>query len=720
MPDLPASPASPSGDGWRHPAARPGAVADWLHGVLVPDPFRWLEDRNRPDTQRWCAAQDELWASVRAGLPDLACWCEQVRSYLDVNYSSAPVQRGAVRFAMCYPAGAVRPQLLAQLPGASPRDLLDGLPPDLARAADLQSWQPAPDGSRIALAISARGSEDASLYLMDVATGQLIDEPIPGCGHTSVAWLPGGRALYYARTGPVGSRQQQDGPGMTARRVYLRQLGSSLDADEIAFEDLTAPGAFYSLRIRQDGQWLVISGSDGSPAAGNDLWLADLGSAPAAVEFRHIQARNGSSSGVTFGPDQLLYILTNAGAANWRIMVADPRKAEPGYWRELVPADPVAVISDFAVLPGRDGRPGTLLVARSRDAISELTVHDLVTGQLLRAVRLPAAGTIGPLITRAGDTDRTWFSYTDCTTAPMVLEFRASTGSVTGLAAFGSDAAAAPVRHRDTGLSAETRRLRCTSADGTSIQIIVVRPAGAVGPLPTILGVYGGFGVSYPPSYSVSTMAWVRAGGSFVIANVRGGGERGEAWHALGRRHAKQNSVDDLLAAAAYLIEAGYTAAERLALWGVSHGGLLVAAAVTQRPDYFAAAVCTSPLCDMVRYEMYGRGAIWRSEFGSAGNADDFRHLIGYSPYHRVAGRTAYPAVLFTTAEQDDRVDAFHARKMCAALQSATTGVRPVVLRREHDVGHSGRSFGRTVALTSEALAFVAQHTGLARCAQPD
>lgn len=711
MPDLPAGPPV---DGWRHPSARRGGDTNRLHGVVVPDPYRWLEDRDRPDTQRWCTAQDELWADIRASLPDLAGWREQVSSYLDVNYSSAPIQRGAVRFAMCYPAGSQRPQLLAQLPGSSPRNLLEGLPPALARAGGLQSWQPSFEGDRVALAVSARGSEDASLYLMDVATGQLVDEPIPGCSHTSVAWLPGGHALYYARSDPVSGRLPPGGPGMAVRRVYRRRVGSPLAADELAFEDLTAPDAFYSLLVRQDGRWLVISGSDGSPAAGNDLWLADLGSADAAsLEFRHIQVRNGSSSGVTFGPDQLLYILTNAGAPNWRIVVADPRQAEPEHWRELVPADPAAVISDFAILTGQDDRSGTLLVARSRDAISELAVHDLVTGLPLRAVRLPALGTIGPLMVQAGDTDRAWFSYTDCTTAPTVLECRASTGSVTELAPVSRERAAALGQHRQAGSGAETHRLRCTSADGTSIQIIAVRPTDATGPLPTILGVYGGFGVSYPPSYSVSTMAWVRAGGSFVIANVRGGGERGEAWHAAGRRHGKQNSIDDLLAAAAYLIEAGYTAPEQLAIWGVSHGGLLVAAAVTQRPDYFAAAVCTSPLCDMVRYEMSGRGAIWRSEFGSAENSDDFHHLIGYSPYHHVTNRTAYPAVLFTTAEQDDRVDAFHARKMCAALQMATTGVRPIALRREHNVSHSGRSFGRTVALTSEALAFVAKYTGM-------
>jgi prolyl oligopeptidase len=411
----------------------------------------------------------------------------------------------------------------------------------------------------------------------------------------------------------------------------------------------------------------------------------------------------------------MIYILTNAGAPNWRIMVADPRRAEPQHWRELIPADHAAVISDFAILGDQDGMPGKLLVARSRDAIGELAVHDLKSGLRLRDVGVPAAGTIGPLVTHAGDSDRVWFSYANCTTKPMVLECQASTGSVTEPAAAGREAAGALTRHSHVGLPADTQRLSCTSVDGTSVQIIAVRPAGSAGPLPTILCVYGGFGVSYQPSYSASTMAWVHAGGSLVIANVRGGGERGEAWHAAGRRHGKQRSIEDVLAAAAYLIEAGYTSPERLAIWGSSHGGLLAAAAVTQQPDYFAAAVCTSPLCDMVRYEMSGRGAIWRSEFGSIENADDFHCLIRYSPYHNIADQTAYPAMLFTTSDQDDRVDALHARKMCAALQAATTAVRPIVLRREHNVGHSGRSFGRTVALTGEALAFLAQHTGMTR-----
>lgn len=713
MPDVRASSSAGS---WRYPPAHRGSDADRLHGVVVLDPYRWLEDRNRPDTRRWRAAQDELWASVRAELQDLAHWRKLVRTYLDVDYTSTPIERGGVQFAMRQSPGSARPQFLAQFPDASTRNLLDGLPPDLARAANLQSWQPSLEGGHIALALSVRGSEEASLYIMDVATGQLVDEPVPGCSHTSVAWLPGGHSLYYARSDPVGGSKREGAARTIVRRVYLRRVGSAPDADEVAFEDPAAPGAFYSVRVGPDGQWLVISGSDGSPATGNDLWLAALGSGDnAALEFRHIQTRNGSSSGVTFGPGQLLYILTNAHAPHWRIMVADPRQPEPEHWRELIPADPEAVISDFAILGGHDGTPGRLLVARSRDAISELAVHDLDSGLRLRDVRLPAVGTIGPLVTHAGDTDRVWFSFASCTTAPTVLECCASTGSVTEPAVAGRETAGAPNKRSRVGLAAETQRLWCTSADGTSVQVIVVRPADAVGPLPTILCVYGGFGVSYLPSYSTSTMAWVHAGGSLVIANVRGGGERGEAWHAAGRRHRKQRSIDDVLAAAAYLIESGYTSPERLAIWGSSHGGLLTAAAVTQRPDFFAAAVCTSPLCDMVRYEMSGRGAIWRSEFGSIEDADDFRHLIRYSPYHNIADRTTYPAMLFTTSDEDDRVDALHAHKMCAALQAATTTVRPVVLRQEHNVSHSGRSFGHTVALTSEALAFIAQHTYMTR-----
>ena len=275
-----------------------------------------------------------------------------------------------------------------------------------------------------------------------------------------------------------------------------------------------------------------------------------------------------------------------------------------------------------------------------------------------------------------------------------------------------------------------------TSADGTTVRMFVVSPADGRGSRPALLTGYGGFGIHPEPAYSPSALAWVGAGGVYALASLRGGGEEGEAWHRAGNRDHKQNVFDDFHAAAQALVDAGDTTADRLAILGGSNGGLLVGAALTQRPELYRAVVCSAPLLDMVRYERFSLGRTWNDEYGTADDPDELGWLLSYSPYHHVREGTAYPAVLFTVFDSDTRVDPLHARKMCAALQHATAGyeglskppggqargpgyqrpsptTRPVLLRRETDVGHGARSVSRSVALGVDQLSFLAAHTGL-------
>ena len=262
-----------------------------------------------------------------------------------------------------------------------------------------------------------------------------------------------------------------------------------------------------------------------------------------------------------------------------------------------------------------------------------------------------------------------------------------------------------------------TEQMTFTSKDGTAVRMLVVSPLEeADGPRPTILYGYGGFRISLTPGYSASTLAWVRAGGVYAVANLRGGLEEGEEWHEAGMLARKQNVFDDCAAAAEHLVATGVTTPERLAVMGGSNGGLLVGAMVTQRPDLFAAAVCSAPLLDMVRYERFGLGQLWNVEYGSADDPEQLGWLLGYSPYHNVREGTRYPATLFTVFDNDTRVDPLHARKLCALMQEATSAPledAPILLRRESEVGHSSRSVSRSVALSAEQLAFLAHHLGL-------
>jgi prolyl oligopeptidase len=343
-------------------------------------------------------------------------------------------------------------------------------------------------------------------------------------------------------------------------------------------------------------------------------------------------------------------------------------------------------------------------------------VHELATGDRLPsaagAVPLPGLGSVGGLISRPEGGHETWFSYTDHTTLPHVYRFDGRDGSVALFSSPPGVVADVP--------AVSARQVAFTSRDGTTVRMFVLTRADLVAvdasptqPRPTVLYGYGGFGVPLTPGYSASILAWVEAGGVYAIANLRGGAEEGEAWHRDGMLGNKQNVFDDFHAAAETLVAQGWTTPGQLAISGGSNGGLLVGAALTQRPELYAAVTCSAPLLDMVRYEKFGLGATWNVEYGSADDPEQLDWLLSYSPYHHVVEGVEYPAVLFTVFDGDTRVDPLHARKMCAALQHATSSGRPVLIRREKDVGHGARALSRSVDLSADTIAFTAYWTGL-------
>jgi prolyl oligopeptidase len=327
-------------------------------------------------------------------------------------------------------------------------------------------------------------------------------------------------------------------------------------------------------------------------------------------------------------------------------------------------------------------------------------MHDLTDGRELRRVALPGAGSVGAFSARPEPGHELWFSYTDFATPTQIFHLDARTGD-TNVWASSPDAP----RVKTTQESYE-------SSDAT-IRMFVVSPTGRPDrPRPAILTGYGGFGVSLLPRYSAQFAAWVEAGGIVVSAGLRGGGEEGEQWHRAGRGDLKQNAFDDFHAAADHLVAAGWTAPDLLGIMGSSNGGLLIGAAITQRPEAYAAAVCLSPLMDMARYHLSGLGPSWVSEYGSVADPDQAKALLAYSPYHHVSAGIEYPPILLSAADGDTRVPAGHARKMCAALQHASAGGQ-VLFRLDRGVGHGARTVTQTVALQSDCLAFLAARLGL-------
>jgi prolyl oligopeptidase len=691
-----------------YPRARRLDLTEDILGYQVSDPYRWLEDDSGGERVRWLAAQADLFGSYRAGVPGRDRLAAQVRELLSTGFAGTPAWRGERCFFTRRDPGNEHGVLVTQANGGPAEVLVDPMAIDPSGLTTLDAWQPDKEGRLLAYQLSEGGDEESLLRVIDVATGALVDGPIDRCRYSNVAWLPGGKAFYYTRRLPP--QVLPDGESQYHRRVYLHQVGTPADEDTLIFGTGRDKTDYYSVSVSRDGRWLAIGASRGT-APRNDLWLADLAeSDPASPELRVIQEGVDAQTGVRVGRDGRLYVFTDADAPRGRIAVTDPADPGPDSWRDLIRSDPEAVLRDYAILDGPELARPVLLAEWTRHALGEITVHDLATGERVGQVPLPGLGTVGGLSERPEGGHEAWFGYTDYTTSSLVLRFDARDSSVTTWATAPGCPAVPAVT---------ARQVTYQSKDGTAVRMLVLsgsnRDDGPAGPRPTILYGYGGFDISLTPAYSPNALAWVSAGGVYAVANLRGGSEEGEEWHRAGMLDRKQNVFDDFHAAAETLIRDGWTTPGQLAISGGSNGGLLVGAALTQRPELYAAAICSAPLLDMVRYERFGLGQTWNVEYGTASDAEQLGWLLSYSPYHHVADGTAYPAVLFTVFTNDTRVDPVHAYKMCAALQHATSSGpgRPVLLRAEGQVGHGARAVSRTAELAGDTLAFAARQTGL-------
>ncbi len=691
-----------------YPPARRLELTEDLFGHQVSDPYRWLEDGTSTERAGWLAAQAGLFGSYRDELPGRDRLASQVRELLGTGYVGTPAWRGERYFFTRREPGAEHGALCTRRPdgpGVTDEVLVDPMAIDPSGLTTLDAWQPDKEGRLLAYQLSEGGDEESLLRVIDVTGGTLVDGPIDRCRYSNVAWLPGGKAFYYTRRLPPEA--VPDGESQYHRRVYLHQIGTPADSDVLIFGEGREKTTYYSVSVSRDGRWLVISAARGT-APRNDLWIADLSECdPASPDLRVIQEGLDAQTGVRAGRDGRLYVFTDLDAPRGRIAVTDPADPGPAAWQDLIGQDPEAVLSGYAILDGAGLDRPVLLAGWTRHALSEISVHDLATGERVGQVPLPGLGTVGGISERPEGGHEGWFAYTDYTTSSVVLRFDARDASVTTWAS-------APGSVQVPAVTA--RQVTYRSKDGTLVRMLVVSADDAdvpAGPRPAILYGYGGFDISLTPAYSPNILTWVSAGGVYAVASLRGGNEEGEEWHRAGMLEGKQNVFDDFHAAARALVSDGWTTREQLAVSGGSNGGLLVGAALTQEPALYAAVICSAPLLDMVRYERFGLGQTWNVEYGTASDAEQLGWLLSYSPYHHVVPGTAYPAVLFTVFTNDTRVDPVHAYKMCAALQRATSSGRPVLLRAEGQVGHGARAVSRTAEMAADTLAFAARHTGL-------
>lgn len=696
-----------------YPLAERLNLIEHLHGRAVADPYRWLEDANDPRTEKWSAEQDLLTRSWLDAMPGREHLGTRLRELMRTGSVSTPTWRAGRAFFTRRGPEQDHPVVYLREQHGTERVLLDVSELDPSGRTTLDGWSPSLEGTRLAYQVSVGGNEHSLLHVVDVDSGELIEGPIDRCRYSPIGWLPGGEEFFYVRQlDPAGLPEDEK---LFHRRVWRHRVGADPATDVNVHGDGLDHTYYYGLTVSQDGRWLVVNGAPGTVRR-DSVWIADLHGTGELKPV--ISAEAGAQCSAFVARDGMLYVHTSLNASRFRICVADPERPTPEHWVELVGEEPDSVLDGLRWLNGR------LVVLRTRHAVSELHLHS-TTGDHLGQIPLPGTGSVhGMSVVDAAtphDDDALWVGWTDFVTPLSVYRFSLSSGETTL-------AEAAPGRIELPAVT--TQQISYASLDGTTVRMFVVSGLNATSagkrtsageqkpdlPRPTLLTGYGGFAIGRGPGYSATTLAWVEAGGVWVHVSLRGGDEEGEEWHHAGMRDRKQNVFDDFHSAAERLVRDGWTTPQQLAIMGGSNGGLLVGAALTQRPELYAAVVCSAPLLDMVRYEKFLLGRLWAEEYGSASVSDELGWLLSYSPYHRVRPDVEYPSVLFTVFESDSRVDPNHARKMCAALQHASTSdptKHPVLIRRETEVGHAGRSVSRTVALAVDQLTFLANATGM-------
>ena len=681
-----------------YPPTRAEATKDLLFGQEVPDPYRWLEPGEAPEVQSWMAAQDRLARAEIAALPGRDRLLARFRELYYVDSISAPYARGGRLFYSRTHADREKAVVYVREGEAGPeRPLLDPNTLSADGTVSLGVWVPSPDGKWLAYSLKANNSDESTLYLKAVTSGEVSPrDVIPGAKYAHPSWTPAGDGFFYTWLPTDPAIPVADRPGFS--EVRFHRLGTDPATDTLVRERTGDPTTFLAAELSHDGHWLFLYLHHGWTRT--DVWVRDERRpgqpfAPLAVGLdAHFSAE---AWGDRF------YLLTDLEAPRFRLFRVDPARRERENWRELVPTDPRAVLQSVAVVGGR------LALLWLDRAHSLLELRDLDGG----APRRPLLPGLGAVTAMTGEPDQptAYLAFNSFTTPTVIERLEVATGATSTWARV-----ALPIDPRPFTVE----QVVYPSKDGTPVSMFLVhrRDLRRDGKTPFLLVGYGGFNVSMLPSFTPGIYPWLEAGGGFALPNLRGGGEYGEDWHRAGMGPRKQNVFDDFLAAADHLIRQGYTAPDRLAIRGGSNGGLLVGAALTQEPAKFRAVACAVPLLDMVRYHRFGSGRTWTSEYGTADDEAGFRALYAYSPYHRLT-RRPYPAVLFLSADHDDRVDPLHARKMAAALQAATTSPAPVLLRVERNAGHGGADLIRqTVELSADTYAFLMREVGLVPAAR--
>jgi prolyl oligopeptidase len=668
---------------------------DDFFGEKVADPYRWLEDdvRESAKVKTWVDAQNEVTNAFLAGLPGREAIKARITELYDYERFGLPSEEGG-RYFFTRNTGLQNqsPLYVADGLDSAPRLLIDPNAWSEDGTVALAGGAPSPDGRKYAYFIQDAGSDWRVVEVLDVATGEKRADRLEWLKSGGVSWASDSSGFYYSRF-PAPKEGEAFQSVNLNQKVYFHKLGDAQAKDRLVLEDPTNPEINHFVDESEDGRYLVVYGWKGTD--GNSLGLRDLRTRRAPVT---VVAGFANNTTVLGNVGDTFYVLTDIGAPNKRIVAFTYNDVAQAGWRDVVPAGRESIES--ASLIGN-----RLVVQYLKDANSLVRVLTL-DGTEERVVALPGIGTAFGFGGAAEKTE-TFFGFTSYNRPTTLYRYDVATGEQ-------SVWKAPALKFNPDDFEVSQRFF--TSKDGARVPMFIVRKKGVTPdrPRPTMLYGYGGFNISLTPGFSPGDLVWMEMGGVYVEANIRGGGEYGRDWHDAGRRANKQNVFDDFIGAAEALIEDGWASKDTIAIRGGSNGGLLVGAVLNQRPDLFAAANPAVGVMDMLRFHKFTAGRYWVDDYGDPEVEADYRILRAYSPYHNIKNGVAYPPILVTTADTDDRVVPGHSFKYAAALQAADNGDAPHLIRIETRAGHgAGKPTAKIIEELADVWAFFARYTGM-------
>lgn len=699
--------AAPPSAGVQYPAAFRDKTVDTYFGVEVPAPYQWMENLSGPRLHQWVSAENALTDDYLSKIPIRDRIDHRLTQLWNYAKEDAPkqLQNGMLFFSRNSGLQSQSMIYAQASPAARPRVLLD--PNRLSKdgSVALTEYEPSPDGKYLAYALSTGGSDWEVIHVMDVATGRELPDRVRWVKFSGISWTHDDRGFFYSRFPQPPGGKELIGQAIVDEKVYYHRLGASQSNDRLIYRKPDLPHAYVTVGFVQrgfcdDGRYLFLSVDNGWTA--NELYYADLRSPhnpDLAARIRPLYAKDDAAYRPIGCIGGTLYLRTTLNAPRGRIVATSFSDPDPAHWRVLVPQqEPGAVLADAALADGR--------ILASYEVLAKSRVELFSTaGKVIDTLKLPTLGTVNEISAR--DSSRTAYYAFTSYLFPTTI-YRLDTAAGTASVYFRPEVKFDPSPY-------ETKQVLYTSKDGTRVPMFIVARKGLEldGSHPTVLYGYGGFNLTVTPEFDPMIPVWLELGGVYAVANIRGGGVYGQAWHQAGMLGNKQNVFDDFAWAARYLIKDGYTSPKHLGIQGFSNGGLLTGVSITQRPALFGAAYIGHGVMDMLRYQKFSGGAYWVPEYGSSDDRKAFQWLIKYSPLQNVHKGTCYPPTYVTASWDDDRVVPSHEFEFTAEMQWAQGCSNPILLRTTASTSHMYMPTGKLIQQDADVWAFEGHSLGI-------